>query len=94
MLKNLWNKFIIWLKTKLLPWFKKNWFMFINYIVIILAYNNVYNKEGVGVSEVLLGLWIFASIAYAGFKWFMKKPNLNPQPEPVKPIVKKSVNKK
>lgn len=83
-MKNLWNKFVAWLLakwtalkawfiTKPLVWFKKNWFMVVNYLVIVLAYNIVYGKEGVGGAEALLGLWIFFSIAFAGYKWFTKK---------------------
>jgi len=83
-MKKLWEKIKAWFLQKALPWlkelwlkiktwFKKNWFMFVNYVVIVLAYNNIYGKEGVVGAEVLLGLWIFASIAYAGWKWFNKK---------------------
>jgi hypothetical protein len=68
-----WTAFKAWFIAKPLAWFKKNWFMVVNYLVIVLAYNNVYGKEGAGFAEVLLGLWIFASIAYAGWKWFTKK---------------------
>ena len=71
----MWEKIKNWFVEKPLAWFKKNWFMIVNYLVIILAYNNVYGKEGVGGAEVLLGLWIFASIAYAGWKWFTKNNN-------------------
>jgi len=83
-MKNLWNKIVAWLFvkwtaiktwfiTKPLSWLKKNWFIVVNYIVIVLSYNNVYNKDGVGLANILLGLWIFTSIAYAGWKWFIKK---------------------
>lgn len=83
-MKNLWEKIKAWilakwavLKTWVIAkpwvWIKKNWFMIINYLVIALAYNNIYGKEGVVGAEVLLGLWIFASIAYAGWKLFNKK---------------------
>jgi hypothetical protein len=82
-MKNLWNKFVAWLLAKWtafkawfvakpLVWFKKNWMIVVNYLVILLAYNNIYGKEGVVGAEVLLGLWIFVSIAYAGWKWFNK----------------------
>jgi len=72
-MKKLWEKIKTWFMGKPLTWLKKNWFMLANYFVIVLAYNNVYGKEGVGLAEVLLGLWIFTSIAYTGYKWFMKK---------------------
>jgi len=83
-MKNLWKKFVAWLLAKWtavktwfiakpMSWLKKNWFMIVNYIVIVLAYNNVYDKNGVGLANVLLGLWLFTSIAYAGWKWFIGK---------------------
>jgi len=56
-----------------LAWIKKNWFMIVNYIVIVLAYNNIYGKTNAEFAEVLLGLWIFTSVAYAGWKLFIKK---------------------
>jgi len=65
-LKKMWNK--------LKAWFVKNWMIVVNYLVIVLVYNNVYGKEGVLFSEVLMGLWIFASIAYGGYKWFISRP--------------------
>lgn len=58
---------------KIKAWFLKNWFMVVNYLVIFLAYSNIYEKQGVVFAEVLLGLWLFFSVAYAGYKWFMKK---------------------
>ena len=60
--------------NKLKAWFAKNWMIVVNYLVIVLVYNNIYGKEDVLFSEVLMGLWIFASIAYGAFKWFVKKP--------------------
>ena len=71
-MKKLWEKFVAWFLSKPWAWVKKNWFLIINYIIIIVAYNNVYGKDGVVFAEVLLGLWIFASVAYAGWKWFNK----------------------
>lgn len=84
MFKNLWKKIKAWLLVKwntLKAWFiakpwvwvKKNYFMIANYFVIVLTYNNIYGKEGVTFAEVLLGLWIFTSIAHAGWKWFNRK---------------------
>lgn len=64
-MKNLWEK--------VKAWFLKNWLLVVNYLVIFLAYSNVYEKEGVLFAEVLLGLWLFVSAAYGGYKWFMKK---------------------
>lgn len=58
---------------KIKAWFLKNWFMVVNYLVIFIAYSIVYDKEGVTVAELLLGLWLFFSAAYAGYKWFTKK---------------------
>jgi hypothetical protein len=72
----MWNKIKEWLKSiwkKFLTWFKKNWFMIVNYLVIIISYSTVYGHEGVLLAEVLLGFWIFVSIVYPVFKWFMKK---------------------
>jgi len=82
-MKNLWEKIKAWLLAKWaiikawfiakpLAWFKKNWMVVVNYLVILLAYNNIYGKEGVVGAEVLLGLWIFASAAYGLFKLFSK----------------------
>jgi len=59
--------------NKFIAWFKKNWFMIINYIVILLSYSIVYGHEEIVVAETLLGLWIFTSIAYGAYKWFIKK---------------------
>lgn len=84
MFKKLWEKFKAWLLAKWAvikawviakpwAWLKKNWFMVVNYLVIGLAYNSIYGKEGVVGAEVLLGLWIFFSITYGGYKLFMKK---------------------
>lgn len=61
----------IWSKLKL--WFIKNWFIIVNYLVIFIAYSIIYGVEGVGFAEVLLGLWLFVSAAYGGYKLFMKK---------------------
>lgn len=57
----------------MINWFKKNWMIVINYLVIFIAYSNIYSKEGVVLAEVLLGLWLFASAAYGMYKLFMKK---------------------
>lgn len=83
MFKKLWEKIKAWLLTKWAAikawviakpwaWLKKNWFLVVNYFVILLVYGNVCDKEDVVLSETLLGLWIFISIAYAGWKWFNK----------------------
>lgn len=61
----------IWLKLK--SWFLKNWFIIVNYLVIFIAYSIIYGVEGVVFAELLLGLWLFVSVAYGGYKWFMKK---------------------
>jgi len=42
-----WNLIKTWFMNKPYLWIKKNWFICINYIVIILSYNNVYEKENV-----------------------------------------------
>ena len=76
-MKKLWKQFMAWLNGKALPLLKafwlENWFMIINYFVIVVAYNIVYNHPEVVFAEFLLGIWIFASIAIKAFKWFMKK---------------------
>lgn len=58
---------------KLKTWFIKNWFIIVNYLVIFIAYSIIYGVEGVVFAEVLLGLWIFVSVAYGGYKLFIKK---------------------
>lgn len=58
---------------KIKAWFEKNWFMVINYIILFAAFNIVYGKEGVVLAEVLIALWLFFSVGYAGWKWFNKK---------------------
>ena len=72
----MWEKIKTWFIakwTQLKNWFKKNWFMIVNYLVIVLSYNNVYGKEDAVFAELLLGLWIFTSIAYVMWKLFKKK---------------------
>jgi len=75
-LKELWLKFKTWVLQKALPWAKafvlKHWFMIINYFVIVVAYDIIYGKDDVIWAELLLGLWIFASIGIAGYRWFTK----------------------
>lgn len=75
-LKELWLKFKTWVLQKALPWLKafvlKHWFMIINYFVIVVAYDIIYGKDDVIWAELLLGLWIFASLGIAGYKWFTK----------------------
>ena len=94
-MKKLWEKIKDWVLGKalpwllkawdiMLPWFAKNWFIILNYVIIFVAYSVIYGSQFTGV-EVLLGLWIFFSIAYAAYKWFIKSNKLNPQPEPPKP---------
>ena len=61
----------LWEKIK--AWFIKNWFMLINYLVVIATYFIIYGHEGVILAEVLLGLWLLVSAGYAGYKWFTKK---------------------
>lgn len=61
------------LLEKLKNWFKKNWFIVVNYLVIIISYSNVYEKKGTILAEVLLGLWLFVSAAYGMYKLTMKK---------------------
>lgn len=72
----MYEKVKIWLKKQWKPlkkFVKKNWFLIINYLVIIIAYSNVYEHEDLVGTETLLGLWIFASVVYGAFKWFMTK---------------------
>ena len=68
-----WTALKVWFVAKPLVWLKKNWMIIVNYLVIALAYNNIYGKDGVVFTEVLLGLWIIVSIGYAGYKLFVKK---------------------
>lgn len=68
-----WNALKAWFIAKRLPWLKKNWMIIVNYLVIALAYNNIFGKDGVVFAQFLLGIWIFTSIAYAGYKLFVKK---------------------
>lgn len=102
-MKKLWLEIKEWFLVKALPWlntlwlkFKawviKNWFMIVNYIIIIVSYSIIYGHPDVVFAEVLLGLWLFFSVGYAGYKWFIKSDKLNPQPEPPKPV--KSVKRK
>lgn len=58
---NMWNRFK--------AWFIKNWEKITNWIVLILVYGINTNVW----IEVIVGLWIFAQIGYAGWKWFNKK---------------------
>jgi len=54
-------------------WFLKNWLLIVNYIVIFLSYSITYGHDDVVFANVLLGLWLFVSIAYAGYNWFKNK---------------------
>lgn len=49
---------------------KKNWWNIANIVVLLAIY--VANKDNMAI-ELLSGLWIFATAAYAAFKWFLKK---------------------
>jgi hypothetical protein len=69
----MWGKIKVWFQLSALPWLEKNWEIIVNYLVILIAYNNVYDKPNLVGTEVLLGLWIFVSIAYGGWKWFTRK---------------------
>ena len=73
-MKKLWEKIKAWfikifgiIKT----WFIKNWLLFVNYLVVFISYSIIYGHEDVVWAELLLGLWIFVSIGYAGWKIFM-----------------------
>lgn len=61
----------IWEKIK--SWFKKNWMIVVNYLVIFIAYSIIYGKDDTLLAEALLGLWLFISAAYGAYKWFIKK---------------------
>lgn len=74
-MKKLWEKIKAWfikifgiIKT----WFIKNWLLFVNYLVVFISYSIIYGHEDVVWAELLLGLWIFVSIGYAGWKWKWK----------------------
>ena len=76
-MKKLWEQLLAWLTGKALPALKafwlKNWFMIMNYFVIVIAYNIVYNHPDVVFAEFILGIWLFASIAIGAYKLFVKK---------------------
>jgi hypothetical protein len=61
------------MKEKIKAWFIKNWFMIVNYLVIFISYSIIYGHEGVVFAEFFLGIWMFLSVAYGAFKWFIKK---------------------
>lgn len=71
-LKKLLKQLKLWVVSKLWPWFKKYWMVVVNYLVIFISYSIIYNK-GVEVAETLLGLWMFASVAYAAYKYLVPK---------------------
>ena len=50
----------------------KYWMIIVNYIVICISYSTVYGKDDLVWTETILGLWIFVSIAYGGYKLFTK----------------------
>jgi hypothetical protein len=60
---------------KLKTWFKKNWMIVVNYLIIFISYSIIYGKDGVVGAEVLLGLWLFASAAYGTYKFFIESKN-------------------
>ena len=57
---------------KIKAWFIVNWLLIVNYLVIFIAYSTIYDKDGLIWTETLLGLWLFISAAYGGYKLFKK----------------------
>ncbi len=83
-LAKLWNQVKTWFMTKILPWLKENWAVFGSYVVIFIAYTIVYGHDDVVWAELILALWMFASVAYVGFKLFFKgakKPEVQHESE-------------
>ena len=63
--------------VKILDWLKQHWMHLINYLVIIIAYSIIYGHTDIVWAEFLLGIWLFVSAAFAGYRWFNKKPKIN-----------------
>ena len=76
-MKELIKKLIAWFTFTAIPalklWFAMNWMIVVNYAIIFVAYSIVYNVPQVVFAEFLLGIWLFASAAIGGYKWFTKK---------------------
>ena len=90
-----WNQFKTWFINKPLPWLKENWMIIGCYAVIFISYSIIYGHDDVVWAETLLGLWMFASVAYGAFKLFMKDTKKSVAEEPVakESAVKKSAPK-
>ena len=72
----MWKKIKTWfLKNCVVVkgWFIKNWLLIMSYVVIFLSYSITYGYDDVVFANVLLGLWLFISIGYAGYNWFKSK---------------------
>lgn len=54
-------------------WFLKNWLLIVSYIVIFISYSITYGHDDIVVANTLLGLWLFISMGYVGYKWFKSK---------------------
>lgn len=72
----MWKKIKAWFLKNygvIKNWFLKNWLLIVNYIVIFVSYSLIYGHDGVTIPETLLGLWLFISMAYAGWNIFKNK---------------------
>lgn len=54
--------------NKFKNWVIKNWIKITNWVVLISVYSINQNDW----IELILGLWIFTQLAYAGWVWFKK----------------------
>ena len=59
-----------WLDIK--TWFIDNWFIFINYFIIVLSYIDINGKENVAWAKLLLLVWIILSVLHIGYKSIVK----------------------
>lgn len=68
-LKIMIEKLKIWAKTKLVPWFKRNWMTLVNFLVLWVLYAALPEESALG---ALVGFWIFVQIAVLGWRLFKK----------------------
>ena len=63
------EKLKVWAKTRLWPWFKSNWMVIVNFIVLGILYAALPEESLLG---VLVGFWIFVQIGVLGWRLFKK----------------------
>ena len=63
------EKFKNWSKNKLWPWFKSNWMIIINFVVLGILYGALPTESGLG---ALVGIWIFVQIGVIFWRLFNK----------------------